>query len=1280
MSQQYWWIPDDTEVWTLATQTGNEMPNGCVKFTSVSTKKLYTLAKSKCFPAPEFILNGNPPEDLVMATNVNPPTILYAAKMRFDRGEIYTSCGSVIMSLNPFQSLDGLYGNDVIQKYLNPYDSSLKSHVYLVPSRAYASLTTTGQSQSILISGESGSGKTEATKVCLSFITEVASKESGANISHIGEKIVAASPLLESFGNAKSVRNSNSSRFGKWMEILFDDNYQVFGSSIVCYMLEKSRVTQRDAQERNFHIFYELLRGISQDRLKEWNLSASCNFYRFIRSTKDDQEPIDLHDSKRFHELNEAFHVLGFSEQERLSIYQIIAGILHLGNIEFDDQDLGEASSVSKLDNSIYHAARLLQIAPESLEMALVTRIIETGIRRSVTVTKLNPQKASESRDCLARTLYEKVFHYLVDRINYYNNLNHMRNNNEGIHNENGVSNDSSLSTSLSTSSTTSSTTSTSGSNGVSLPTSNRILGLLDIFGFEIFPENSLEQFSINYCNEILQQHFNYVIFTAEKQLYASEEIPCPPMDFKDNQGILREMESLFKSLDEEGKIPKGSSRSWFDKCKRGPKLTHITCLARRDILAVKHYAGIVEYTPSQFLEKNIEVLQTDLVQVMKTSSCAIVAQLFTTPSTSTPTNTAPTTPTSSDKTGSSSSSASTASSNSTSPAARSSGVVSNSIFRRGGGSAGTSGGQGSSASNATSRLAPKSITYHFQSQLASLSQRLKSTSSHFIRCLKSNENGKPLQFDPMLVNRQLLYSGLFEVVRTQQSGLPCRLNFDDFVRSFRSLVPSDTRWKISTPGELVAVLRRLKYSLPSLQIGKTLVFFNGEEQNVLEGSKRKLIFQAAANLQKFARRKPRYRIYLRLRQYYREFQSGLQEFLGEKCEGLLKSMKIEVEEMNKLNHDDILGPFYQQQDQRLQLLWMQIDLLKNLETSFQTRSMDGMNQCEELLQLSGPLQLVAHPLIQTIKKEVSGYRRAEKFLEVITFKFEELKNWLVDELLTEMTILRQYVDVFPTAPHSLAEVEFYLQQIDDEMVEVYQPLLEAFRRALIRRDEVTGALCPVSLEAYLSEPSLATLEVMARNRGKTTKIRRLDSPEEHASQSPTTMTPFTTPLSTPSLFPCVDERDKNQQKPCLIYEEGQQIHDNVNNDEEESSIYGFLSRNTQLLLEDVQGFLQLRDSWAVKKNPIGMMQFIQSLTPYCEEFIQQLAIFSEWVDLELSTHSLEEALKRGKVPSSDTGEEEAVETTSLEVLLTGLKSLDQPSIKILSAIEVGEAILKVNK
>jgi myosin heavy subunit len=360
----------------------------------------------------------NPPADLIKLQYVNRPGILHTLRSRFMHDLIYTSIGQILVALNPFKWIKGIYDTDVKEKYkTRVYNLSDNPHIFAIAHDAYTDLNL-GQNQSMIISGESGAGKTEATKQCLNYLAFIAGSSGG-----IQEKILKASPILEAWGNAKTLRNNNSSRFGKYIEIWFDNSQTIVGSSNTTYILEKSRVVRQEENERNYHVFYQLLQGGSHEFLTSLKLIApgqtkpKLDSYNFINQsgciTID-----DVDDAQEFQDANQAFAEIGFSTKEQNSLYQTIAGILHLGNLEFVGNP-DDAMIANTTEEALRNASEMFCVTVEEFRQALLYRKITSGSKRkSVVLAPYNPVSALDSRDALAKEIYRRCFDWIVYKIN----------------------------------------------------------------------------------------------------------------------------------------------------------------------------------------------------------------------------------------------------------------------------------------------------------------------------------------------------------------------------------------------------------------------------------------------------------------------------------------------------------------------------------------------------------------------------------------------------------------------------------------------------------------------------------------------------------------------------------------------------------------------------------------------------------------------------------------------------------------------------------------------
>jgi len=380
---------------------------------------------------------------------------LHNLRMRFAEDLIYTNIGSILVSLNPFKFFPHLYTPELIDEHLNlPPGEISRPHVFQIAAAAFHGLRGERTNQAIVISGESGAGKTEATKKCLQFFASAA----GSAAEGIENRLLSANPILEAFGNAKTVRNNNSSRFGKWMEVHFNARAQICGCAIINYLLEKSRVVFQAAQERNYHIFYMLASAAPAELRATLALSGPETYAYTSKSGCVAVE--GMSDHELLEELLEAFDSVGFSATERTDLFTIVAGLLHLSNVVFapvdGDKDKAEVDRSPTVRAELGHAARLLGADPDLLKKTLEQKLIEARGER--VWSPLSVDKAYDARNSMAKAIYGRMFDWLVQRVN------------ESMRG--------------------------------SIGTSVNIIGVLDIFGFEIFDNNSFEQLCINYCNE----------------------------------------------------------------------------------------------------------------------------------------------------------------------------------------------------------------------------------------------------------------------------------------------------------------------------------------------------------------------------------------------------------------------------------------------------------------------------------------------------------------------------------------------------------------------------------------------------------------------------------------------------------------------------------------------------------------------------------------------------------------------------------------------------------
>ncbi|XP_044498188.1 myosin-6-like isoform X1 [Mangifera indica] len=514
------------------------------------------------------------------------PGVLYNLRCRYDINEIYTYTGNILIAVNPFRRLPHLYDNHIMEQYKGADLGELSPHPFAVADSAYRQMINEGISQSILVSGESGAGKTESTKMLMSYLAYMGGRTTTEKRS-VEQQVLESNPVLEAFGNAKTVRNNNSSRFGKFVEIQFDQVGRISGAAIRTYLLERSRVCQVSDPERNYHCFYMLCAAPTED-IKKYKLENPKTFHYLNQSNCYELDGVD--DSKEYVTTRRAMDVVGISSDDQDAIFRVVAAILHLGNIEFAKGEEPD-SSKPKDDKSWFHlktVAELLMCDEKSLEDSLCKRVIVT---RGESITKcLDPNSAAVNRDALAKVVYSRLFDWLVNKIN------------------NSIGQD---------------------------PNSKILIGVLDIYGFESFKTNSFEQFCINLTNEKLQQHFNQHVFKMEQEEYTREKINWSYIEFIDNQDVLdlidKKPGGIIALLDEACMFPRSTYETFAQKLYqtfKDNKRFSKPKLARTDF-TIAHYAGDVTYQTELFLDKNKDYVVAEHQALLSASGCPFVSALF---------------------------------------------------------------------------------------------------------------------------------------------------------------------------------------------------------------------------------------------------------------------------------------------------------------------------------------------------------------------------------------------------------------------------------------------------------------------------------------------------------------------------------------------------------------------------------------------------------------------------------------------------------------------------
>ncbi|KAL9676992.1 hypothetical protein QQ045_005215 [Rhodiola kirilowii] len=576
------WVEDPEEAWIDGEVTQIKGTNATIV---TSTGKTIQADVSSMYPKD----TEAPPagvDDMTKLAYLHEPGVLQNLASRFTLNEIYTYTGNILIAVNPFRRLPHLYDVHMMEQYKGAAFGELSPHLFAVADTCYRAMINEHGSQSILVSGESGAGKTETTKMLMRYLAFMGGRATTEGRS-VEQKVLESNPVLEAFGNSKTVKNNNSSRFGKFVEIQFDKKGKISGAAIRTYLLERSRVCQISDPERNYHIFYMLCAAPPED-VKRFKLGDPRMFH-YLNQTSCYEVPY-VDDAKEYLETRNAMDVVGITTEEQDAIFRVVAAILHLGNIEFVKGKEIDSSEL-KDEKSIYHlrtAAELFMSSEKLLEDSLCKRVIVTPDGK---ITKpLDPGAAALSRDALAKTVYSRLFDWLVDKINT------------------SIGQD---------------------------PNAASLIGVLDIYGFESFKINSFEQLCINLTNEKLQQHFNQHVFKMEQEDYTKEEINWSYVEFVDNQDVLDLIEKkpggIIALLDEACMFPRSTHETFAQKLYQTykahkrfskPKLA-------RTAFTVNHYAGDVTYQADYFLDKNKDYVVAEHQALLDASECPFVANLF---------------------------------------------------------------------------------------------------------------------------------------------------------------------------------------------------------------------------------------------------------------------------------------------------------------------------------------------------------------------------------------------------------------------------------------------------------------------------------------------------------------------------------------------------------------------------------------------------------------------------------------------------------------------------
>ncbi|XP_065133061.1 unconventional myosin-IXb isoform X3 [Paramisgurnus dabryanus] len=843
-------------------------------------------------------------DDLCNLSELTEESILATLRHRFHKQKIYTFASNILIAVNPFKFLP-IYNPRYVKMYENHTLGKLDPHIFAIADAAFHTMLNKQVNQCIVISGESGSGKTQSTNFLIHCLTALSQK---GYTSGVERTILGAGPVLEAFGNAKTAYNNNSSRFGKFIQVNYLESGVVRGAVVEKYLLEKCRLVSRGKTERNYHVFYYLLTGASEEERDEFMLLRPED-YNYLK-----QENLFLEDEAEmkheFKRLHQAMEMVGFLPPTKKQIFSVLSAILYLGNVTYKQNEDGPGLKVGP-DHVLSALSQLLKVKVELLVEALTKRKAMTANDTLILPYSLN--EAITARDSMAKSLYSALFDWIVLRINH------------ALLNKRDLEE--------------------------SVPCLS--IGVLDIFGFEDFKINSFEQFCINYANEQLQYYCNQRIFTLEQAEYMSEGITWHTVDYPDNIGCIslfsKKPTGLFYLLDEESNFPQATDSTLLEKFKQQHQENpfFVQTPVREPAFVILHFAGKVKYQIKDFREKNTDHMRPDIVALLRSSECSYLRQLIGTDPvavfrwgilratirtlavfneagrrwarknpdqikrytrrslgqirrTSTAVETLKTQKSviefSFDRSEEGPLEAFEDIFTSFENKKELHAKVIHTIQQSGGevphklrlstislrksrlfcqknrpnkhkqlipknliDSRSLKLIMGLTQHNRVTRSLlhlhtkkkPPSISAQFQASLSKLLETLRKAEPFFVRCIRSNADKREMHFDDALVLQQLRYTGMLQTVRIRRSGYGAKFTFKEFIDQFRVLLPKE----ISSPQEEIAALLR-KMGLPSssFQIGRTKVFLKETERQKLQETLHKEVMQRIIILQRWFR------------------------------------------------------------------------------------------------------------------------------------------------------------------------------------------------------------------------------------------------------------------------------------------------------------------------------------------------------------------------------------------------------------------------------------------
>ena len=714
----------------------------------------------------------NPPkfekcEDMVNLTFLNDASVFWNLKTRYQAKMIHTYSGLFVVVVNPYKRYP-LYTHRVCKIYLGKRRNECPPHLWAIAECAYRNMLQNKKNNAMLITGESGAGKTENTKKVITYLAMVATG-SGAKTSEkkvsLEDQIVATNPILESYGNAKTARNDNSSRFGKFIRIHFTTSGKLAGCDIVSYLLEKSRITEQQEVERSYHIFYQLIQpygdGICEGGLRN-KCHCSTDIYDYIYVSQGKTTVASIDDNEELEYTEDAFNVLGFGEQEKFDCYMLTAGVMTCGGVEFKTKGRDDQAECELIGPDTFpgKVAALTGVDAFQMIKAFCKPRIKVGTEW---VTKGQTcVQATNAVGGIARAIFDRVFKWLIEKCN----------------------------------------------DTLIDPTLKKanFCAVLDIAGFEIFEYNGFEQISINFVNEKLQQFFNHHMFVVEQEEYVKEGIDWVMVDFGMDLAaaiiMFEKPMGIWAILEEESLFPKATDKSFEEKLKAalGKLPVFLKPQSKTDKnahFAISHYAGIVSYNVTNWLEKNKDPVNDTVVEIFKSSSSIpLMVHLW---------RDHPGQPTTAPK-------------------------DDGKKKKKGGGG--------------------KTVSSVYLVSLGELMTTLHACEPHFVRCLVPNTHKKPGDVEPPLIMHQLTCNGVLEGIRICMRGFPNRMMYPEFKARYAILGASEIASSSDNKVAVHALMDKIEFSRDRYRLGHTLVFFRAGALAFLEEKRDEIVIKLVRMMQ----------------------------------------------------------------------------------------------------------------------------------------------------------------------------------------------------------------------------------------------------------------------------------------------------------------------------------------------------------------------------------------------------------------------------------------------